>query len=71
MEVMKAIKTRRNIRRYKPTPVDGKTIDLVLEAARGHCPGLTPSAGGLLYARESELVTVLEKVAKELGLKVI
>ncbi|GAH32895.1 unnamed protein product, partial [marine sediment metagenome] len=34
MEVMKAIKTRRSIRRYKTTAVDGKTVDLVLEAAR-------------------------------------
>lgn len=34
MEVMEAIKTRRSIRRYKDTPVDDKTIELVLEAAR-------------------------------------
>ena len=34
MEVMKAIKTRRSIRRYKTTAVDDKTVDLVLEAAR-------------------------------------
>ena len=34
MEVVEAIKTRRSIRRYKTTPVDDKTIELVLEAAR-------------------------------------
>jgi len=34
MEVLEAIKTRRSIRKYKATPVDGKTIELVLEAAR-------------------------------------
>jgi len=34
VEVLEAIKTRRSIRRYKPTPVDDKTIELVLEAAR-------------------------------------
>ena len=34
MEVMEAIKGRRSIRRYKTTPVDDKTIELVLEAAR-------------------------------------
>ena len=34
MEVIEAIKTRRSIRKYKSTPVDGKTIELVLEAAR-------------------------------------
>ena len=34
MEVLEAIKSRRAIRRYKATPVDDKTIELVLEAAR-------------------------------------
>ena len=34
MEIMEAIKTRRSIRRYKPDPVDDKTIETVLEAAR-------------------------------------
>lgn len=34
MEVLEAIKTRRSIRKYKTTPVDDKTIELVLEAAR-------------------------------------
>ncbi len=34
MEVQEAIKSRRAIRRYKTTPVDDRTIELVLEAAR-------------------------------------
>ena len=34
MEVLEAIKTRRSIRKYKATPVDDITIELVLEAAR-------------------------------------
>ncbi|MFC1928091.1 nitroreductase family protein [Chloroflexota bacterium] len=34
MEVLEAIKSRRSIRRYKATPVDDKTLELVLEAAR-------------------------------------
>jgi len=34
MEVLEAIETRRSIRRYKTTPVDDKTIEIVLEAAR-------------------------------------
>ena len=34
MELLEAIRTRRSIRRYKSTPVDDKTVDLVLEAAR-------------------------------------
>jgi nitroreductase len=34
MEVMEAIKTRRSIRKYKSAPVDDRTIELVMEAAR-------------------------------------
>ena len=34
MEVLEAIKTRRSIRKYKATPVDDKTLEQVLEAAR-------------------------------------
>jgi len=34
MEVLEAVKGRRSIRRYKTDPVDDKTIELVLEAAR-------------------------------------
>ena len=34
MEVLEAIETRRSIRKYKPAPVDEKTIGLVMEAAR-------------------------------------
>ena len=34
MEVMEAIKTRRSVRKYKPTPVDDRTVETVLEAAR-------------------------------------
>ncbi len=34
MEVLEAIRTRRSIRKYKPDPVDDKTLETVLEAAR-------------------------------------
>jgi len=34
MEVLEAIKARRSIRKYKTTPVDDKTVEQVLEAAR-------------------------------------
>lgn len=34
MEVLEAIKSRRSIRTYKTTPVDDKTLETVLEAAR-------------------------------------
>ncbi len=34
MEVLEVIKTRRSIRKYKTTPVDDKTLELILDAAR-------------------------------------
>lgn len=34
MEVLEAINGRRSIRKYKSTPVDDKTVELVLEAGR-------------------------------------
>jgi len=34
MDTLEAIKTRRSVRRYKPTPVDAGTLTQVLEAAR-------------------------------------
>ena len=40
MELMKAIRDRRSIRKYKPDPVPEKDIEYVLEAAR-----LAPSWG--------------------------
>lgn len=34
MEVIEAIRTRRSIRRYRSEPVDEKTLEMILEAAR-------------------------------------
>ena len=34
MDIMEAIKTRRSTRWYKSTPLDDKTVEAVLEAAR-------------------------------------
>jgi nitroreductase len=34
VEILEAIKSRRSIRKYKSTPIDDRTIELVLEAAR-------------------------------------
>jgi len=34
MEVLEAIKGRRSVRKYKATPVDDRTLELVLEGAR-------------------------------------
>jgi hypothetical protein len=38
MDVLEAIKTRRSIRHYKPDPVDNKTLQTLLEAARWAFP---------------------------------
>ena len=34
LEVLEAIRTRRSIRKYKTDPIDDKTLETVLEAAR-------------------------------------
>ena len=34
MDALEAIKTRRSIRKYKPDPVDDKTLEAILDAAR-------------------------------------
>ncbi len=34
MDVLEAIKTRRSVRRYRADPIDDKTLEVVLEAAR-------------------------------------
>ena len=34
MEVLEAIKARRSIRKYKTTPVDDKTLELILDATK-------------------------------------
>ncbi|MBE0633942.1 nitroreductase family protein, partial [Candidatus Bathyarchaeota archaeon] len=40
MNVIEAIKTRRSVRKYKPTPIPEEHLKTILEAAR-----LAPSAG--------------------------
>lgn len=69
MEVMKAIKTRRSIRRYKTTPVDDKTIELVLEAARWAPSWNNTQCWRFIVVRDSnikvELAQALGKVSGE------
>ncbi len=65
MEVLEAIKTRRSIRKYKTTPVDDKTLELVLEAAR-----LAPSWGNtqcwrFIVVRDSNIKTQLASTLRE------
>ena len=49
MEVQEAIKSRRSIRKYKADPVDDRTLEMVLEAARLAPSRIVVSAGGLLW----------------------
>ena len=54
MEVLEAIKTRRSIRTYKPTPLDDKTIELVLEAARWAPSWANTQCWRFIVVRDSE-----------------
>jgi len=55
MEVLEAIKTRRSIRKYKATPVDDKTIQLVLEAARWAPSWANTQCWRFIVVRDSNL----------------
>jgi len=67
MEVLEAIKTRRSIRRYKATPVDDKTIELILEAARWAPSWKNTQCWRFIVVRDSntkaELAQALGKVS--------
>jgi len=69
MEVLEAIKTRRSIRKYKPTPVDDKTIELVLEAARWAPSWANTQCWRFIVVRDSnikaELANSLIKAERE------
>ena len=54
MEVLEAIKTRRSIRRYKTTPVDDETIELIMEAARRAPSWANTQCWRFIGVRESE-----------------
>ncbi|MFC2005828.1 nitroreductase family protein [Chloroflexota bacterium] len=66
MEVLEAINSRRSIRRYKDTPVDDKTIELVLEAARWAPSWANTQCGRFIVVRDTsvkeELANTLIKV---------
>ena len=68
MEVMRAIKTRRSIRRYKTTAVDDKTVDLVLEAARWAPSWNNTQCWRFIVVRDSNIKVQLAKtLGKVLG----
>jgi nitroreductase len=59
MEVLEAIKTRRSIRKYKTTPVDDKTIELVLEAARWAPSWANTQCWRFVVVRDSDIKSKL------------
>ena len=62
MEVLEAIKTRRSIRRYKTTPVDDKTIELVLEAARWAPSWANTQCWRFIVVRDSKIKAELASI---------
>ena len=62
MEVLEAIKTRRSIRRYKSTPVDDKTLELVLEAGRWAPSWANTQCWRFIVVRDSELKNKLADI---------
>jgi len=65
MEVLEAIKTRRSIRRYKTTPVDGKTIELVLEAARWAPSWRNTQCRRFIVVRDSQIKAELADILRQ------
>ncbi|MFC2003297.1 nitroreductase family protein [Chloroflexota bacterium] len=55
MEVLEAIQTRRSIRRYQDTPVDDKTIEVVLEAAHWAPSWMNTQCWRFIVVRESSI----------------
>ena len=55
MDVLEAIKTRRSIRKYKTTPVDAKTIELVLDAARRAPSWANTQCWRFIVVRDSDI----------------
>ena len=55
MEVIEAIKNRRSIRRYKPDPVDDKTVEQILEAARWAPSWANTQTWRFVVVRDSDL----------------
>jgi len=55
MEVLEAIKNRRSIRKYKTKPVDEKTVELILEAARWAPSWANTQCWRLIVVRDSKI----------------
>ena len=59
MEVLEAVKTRRSIRKYKPIPVDDKTLEFVLEAARWASSWANTQCWRFVVVRDSNIKSKL------------
>ena len=59
MEVLEAIKTRRSIREYKTTPLDDKTVELVLEAARWAPSWKNSQCRRIIVVRDEKIKNIL------------
>jgi len=62
MEVLEAIKTRRSIRKYKTIPVDDKTVELVLEAARWAPSWANTQCWRFIVVRDSNIKSELANI---------
>jgi nitroreductase len=65
VELMKAIKGRRSIRRYKSQPVDDKTLNTILEAARQAPSWANTQCWRFVVVRDSKLKNRLADTAIE------
>lgn len=62
MEVLDTIRTRRSIRKYKDTPVDERTVELVLEAARWAPSWENTQCWRFIVVRDSTIKTKLANI---------
>jgi nitroreductase len=65
MELMEAIKGRRSIRRYTSKPVDDKTLNIILEAARQAPSWANSQCWRFIVVRDSQLRNRLADTAIE------
>lgn len=64
MEVLEAIRTRRSIRKYKTEPVDEKTLETVLDAARWAPSWANTQCWRFIVVRNSEIKSKLADILK-------
>ena len=65
MEILEAIKQRRSIRHYKTTPLDDKTIEVVLEAARWAPSWANTQCWRFIVVRDNNLKAELASTLRE------